>query len=268
MTDWQTYEPIIRTSVFFGVLLLMALLEMLQPRRPLHASKPQRWLNNLGLVVLNSLILRLLFPAAAVGIALLAEQHHWGLLHTPLLEQLPSPLLLVATILLLDYLIWAQHRVFHAVPLLWRLHRMHHTDLDIDVTTALRFHPLEILLSMLIKTAVITLLGLPALAVLLFEILLNASAMFNHANIRLPDRLDRHLRRIIVTPDMHRVHHSWHPAETHSNFGFFLSVWDQLFGTYVPQPKDGHLNMTIGLKQYRQPQDSRIDQLLIQPFRE
>lgn len=235
------------------------------PRRHRSVSKTHRWLNNLGLVILNSLVLRLLFPGAAVGIALYAESQLWGLFHLPVFASWQI-ILVVVSLVLLDGLIWLQHRLFHTVPFLWRLHRLHHADTDLDVTTALRFHPLEMLLSMLIKASAIVLLGLPVIAVLVFEILLNTSAMFNHSNIKLPDRLDRCLRIILVTPDMHRVHHSCHSNEAHSNFGFCLPWWDKLTGTYVDQPKDGHADMVIGLPGARKAEDTRLGRLLIQPF--
>lgn len=256
-------EPIVRMGAFAGVFTAMMLWEILAPRRVPGVSKGYRWANNLGIVALDALLLRLLFPAAAVGVALFAETRDWGLL--PLLDW-PFWLKVMLAVILLDFAIWAQHVLFHAVPTLWRLHRMHHTDLDFDVTTGLRFHPIEILLSMLIKAAVIVLLGAPAVAVLLFEVLLNATSLFNHGNVRLPRTLDRVLRWVVVTPDMHRVHHSWHPDETNANFGFNLPWWDRLMGTYRDQPRDGHEGMTIGINLFRDRADLRLDRLLIQPF--
>jgi len=258
-------EPAIRLGAFAGVFLLMALLETLAPRRPLASPRHLRWTGNLAIVALDTLAVRLAFPLLAVGMALLAQQRGWGLFN---LVALPAPLAILACVLLLDLAIYAQHRLFHRVPLFWRLHRMHHADTDLDVTTALRFHPLEIILSMLLKLALVALLGAPALAVLLFEVLLNATAMFNHANLRLPPALDRFLRPLIVTPDMHRVHHSSAPAETDSNYGFNLSLWDHLFKSYRAQPALGHEGMTIGLTIFRTPQDQRLDRLLLQPFRQ
>lgn len=266
MNELIDNEPHIRMILFFGVFGLMMLWEIGLPRRALSMSKPKRWLNHLGLLIFNSLVLRLLFPGAAVGVAALAESKQWGLFHQDTFEHWPVAVLIGVSLILLDGMIWFQHRLFHSVPALWRLHRLHHADTDFDVTTALRFHPLEIVLSMLIKAAVVIVLGIPVIAVLMFEILLNASAMFNHANIRLSIRADRLLRLLLVTPDMHRVHHSWHREETHSNFGFCLSWWDKLAGTYIAQPKDGHQQMTIGLRQFREERDSRLDHLLIQPF--
>lgn len=267
MFDWSVHESLLRLTPFAGMFLLMVVWETLAPRRVLNQSRATRWVNNLSIVFLNSLLLRLVFPAAAVGVALYVEAQGWGLLNGMAIHQaVPLWLLALVGVILLDFAIWAQHRVFHLVPVLWRLHRMHHADVDIDVTTGLRFHPLEILLSMLIKALVIVVLGVPPGAVLIFEILLNATAMFNHGNVRIPKKIDQMIRLLFVTPDMHRVHHSWYPDETNSNYGFSLSVWDRWFGTYRAQPKDGHLAMTIGLKEFRQPVDTRLDRMLMQPF--
>jgi sterol desaturase/sphingolipid hydroxylase (fatty acid hydroxylase superfamily) len=208
-------------------------------------------------------MLRILFPIAAVGVALLGEEHGWGLLNA---FTFPVWISVAVSVVTLDFAIYLQHVLFHAVPLLWRLHRMHHADLDIDVTTGVRFHPIEIALSMCIKLMVVVALGAPALAVLIFEVLLNATSLFNHGNIRIPLPFDRVLRWLVVTPDMHRVHHSWHPDETNSNFGFNLPWWDRLLGTYKDQPRDGHQGMTIGINQFREPSWERLDRMLIQPF--
>jgi sterol desaturase/sphingolipid hydroxylase (fatty acid hydroxylase superfamily) len=237
---------------------------VLAPRRPQRIGRLRRWPANLGIVALDSVLVRLLMPTAAVGVALFAETHHWGLLHV---LQAPAWLALIGSMLLLDLAIYLQHVLFHAVPGLWRLHRMHHTDLEFDVTTGARFHPLEILLSLAIKLGVIAALGAPALAVLIFEVVLNATSMFNHGNVGLPQRLDDMLRWLVVTPDMHRVHHSWIPHETNSNFGFNLPWWDRLFGTYLAQPQDGQLGMTIGINQFRDPRELRLDRMLWQPLR-
>ena len=242
----------------------MALWEILAPRRRQAVGRRRRWPGNIGVVVVDTLILRLLFPTAAVGVALLGEARGWGLLNN---LQLPGWLAVLATILVLDLAIYLQHVLFHAVPALWRLHRMHHADLEIDVTTGIRFHPVEILLSMLIKIGVVAALGAPAVGVLLFEVILNATSMFNHGNVLLPAPLDRVIRWLLVTPDMHRVHHSIVPAETNSNFGFNLSLWDRLFGTYRPQPAAGHLGMTIGIESFRDPGELRLDKMLLQPLR-
>jgi len=214
-------------------------------------------------VVVDTLLVRILFPTTAVGLALVAEAHGLGLFN---MLVLPAWIGVVVSVILLDLAIYFQHVLFHAVPGLWRLHRMHHADLDIDVSTGLRFHPIEILLSMVIKLAVVIALGAPALAVLIFEVLLNATSMFNHSNIRIPERFDGVLRWFVVTPDMHRVHHSILPRETNSNFGFNLPWWDRLFGTYRAQPAAGHEAMTIGIEQFRDPRELRLDRMLLQPF--
>ncbi len=226
----------------------MMLWELASPRRQLSQKKPLRWASNLGVVVLDAVILRFLFPAAAMGVALAAQQAHWGLFNN---IQLPFIVKFIASVIILDFAIYIQHVMFHAVPLFWRVHRMHHVDLDVDVTTGLRFHPLEIVMSMLIKFGVVILLGAPASAVIAFEVLLNGTSMFNHSNVYLPKRIDRIIRWFIVTPDMHRVHHSILIKETNSNFGFNLSIWDRLFGTYRSQPQEGHQGMTIGITTFR-----------------
>jgi sterol desaturase/sphingolipid hydroxylase (fatty acid hydroxylase superfamily) len=242
------HEPAIRLACFFGIFAIMAVWELLAPRRRLSQPKARRWFNNLGLVVFNTALLRLAFPLAAMGMATTAELNGWGLFNR---VEVPGWLTLIASVVILDVAIYLQHVMFHAVPLFWRLHRVHHADLDFDVTTGSRFHPVEILLSMLIKFAVIVLLGPPVVAVVVFEVLLNATAMFNHSNVRLPAPLDAFLRWVIVTPDMHRVHHSHLEYETNSNFGFNLSVWDRLFGTYRNQPEEGHEGMVIGIDTFR-----------------
>ncbi len=257
-------EVAIRLGFFIGVLTIMALWEIMAPRRTLTTSKSWRWASNLGIVFLNSLLLRLLFPVAAVGLAAYATEHGWGLFNQ---YQTPFWVAVIASVVMLDLAIYLQHVMFHAVPALWRLHRMHHADLDFDVTTGARFHPIEIILSMLIKFAVIVVLGPPVVAVIVFEVLLNATAMFNHSNVRIPQPADSFIRRLIVTPDMHRVHHSIEDHETNSNFGFNLSVWDRLFGTYQDQPDAGHKAMTIGIRDFRDPrQVDRLPGMLTLPF--
>jgi sterol desaturase/sphingolipid hydroxylase (fatty acid hydroxylase superfamily) len=261
----QDHEASIRLSFFLGIFAVMALWELSAPRRALTASKAVRWINNLGLVALNTVILRLLFPAAAVGIAAFAADQGWGLLNY---FQTPAWIAIPAAVIAMDFVIWLQHVMVHAIPLLWRLHRVHHADPDYDVTTGARFHPIEIILSMLIKSATILLLGPPIVAVLIFEVLLNATAMFNHGNVRLPTGIDRVLRWFVVTPDMHRVHHSVEDDETNSNFGFNLPWWDRLFGTYRDQPRAGHEGMTIGIHGYRAPREvSWLPGMLMLPFR-
>ena len=266
MTDTLlAQEPLIRLGAFTGILAVMVLWEWLSPRRNQEIGRTRRWPGNLGIVALDTVVVRLVFPAAAVGTALLAEARSWGLFQS---LEAPTWLVIAMSVILLDLAIYLQHVLFHAVPVLWRLHRMHHADLEFDVTTGLRFHPIEILLSMGIKLGVVTALGTPAVAVLVFEVLLNATAMFNHGNVRLPARIDRALRWIVVTPEMHRVHHSIVPRETNSNFGFNLPWWDRLFGTYRAQPAAGHEGMTIGIAQFREPSELRLDRMLIQPFRD
>ena len=257
-------EPNLRLAVFLGVLAAMALWEIAAPRRRREIPRVIRWTNNMALVVVDTAILRLTFPILAVGLAAMAEERGWGLFNN---FDAPVWVSIVVSMLLLDLAIYLQHVMFHAVPGLWRLHRMHHADLDFDVTTGLRFHPVEILISMGIKLAAVAALGPPAIAVLLFEVLLNATALFNHANINLPRAIDRVLRLIVVTPDMHRVHHSVNPIETNSNFGFNLPWWDRLLGTYRAQPAKGHHGMDIGIEQFRTRRDLWLDRMLVQPVR-
>jgi sterol desaturase/sphingolipid hydroxylase (fatty acid hydroxylase superfamily) len=261
----MTNEPFIRLACFAGVFALMALWEVYAPRRERSVSRALRWTNNLGVVAVDTLLVRLLLPTAAVGVALHAEANGWGLLA---LVDWPYAAKVVIAVIALDLAIYLQHVLFHAVPALWRLHRMHHADLDIDVSTGVRFHPIEILISLVIKIAVVAALGAPAVAVLIFEILLNATSMFNHGNVRLPGPADRLLRWLLVTPDMHRVHHSIDPRETNTNFGFNFAIWDRLFGTYRAAPAAGHIAMTVGISQFRDPRELRLDRLLTQPFRE
>lgn len=257
------HEPTIRLASFFGVLAVMIAWETLAPRRARALSRWSRWPSNLGIVALNTALVRLVFASTAVGGAIFAESHGWGLLNV---TTLPHWLNIVIAVIVLDLAIYLQHVMFHAVPALWRLHRMHHADIDLDTTTGARFHPVEIILSMAIKLAVIAALGAPPAAVIAFEILLNATSMFNHGNVRIPVALDHLLRWLVVTPDMHRVHHSVLFNETNSNFGFNLPWWDRLLGTYQAQPQDGHEGMIIGLDSFREPRDQRLDRMLIQPF--
>ena len=257
-------ESAIRLAAFGGIFAALALLELVAPRRKQGIRRAWRWPNNLGVVVVDTLLVRILFPTTAVGLALVAEARGFGLFN---MIRLPDWLAVLAAVLVLDLVIYLQHVLFHAVPALWRLHRMHHADLEFDVTTGLRFHPIEIALSMVIKFAVVAAVGAPALAVLIFEVLLNATSMFNHANMRVPARMDRVLRWLVVTPDMHRVHHSVVTRETNSNFGFSLPWWDRMFGTYRAQPAAGHEEMTIGIEQFRDPRELRLDRMLVQPFR-
>ena len=266
MDTWLlAHAPDVRLGMFLGIFALMAAWEIAAPRRALRESKPIRWASNLAIIVLNSALLRILFPAAAVGVAAFVAERGAGLFN---LFAVPYPFAMVLSLLALDLAVYLQHLMFHAMPILWRVHRMHHADLDFDVTTGSRFHPIEMILSMLIKFAAIVLLGPPLLAVLVFEVALNATAMFNHSNIRIPQPWDRALRWLVVTPDMHRVHHSIDAPECNSNFGFNLPWWDWLFGTYRSQPAAGHDGMVIGIKQFRSPRDLWLDQMLIEPFRD
>ncbi len=261
----ETYEPYVRLSAFASLLVALAAWELFAPRRNAALSRSKRWPGNLGVVLLDALLVRVLFPTTAIGLALVCEARGWGLFQA---LALPAWVSIPLAVLALDLAIYLQHVLFHAVPALWRLHRMHHADQDIDVTTGVRFHPIEILLSMGIKLGVVAALGTPAVAVLVFEVLLNATSMFNHSNVRMPLRLDRVLRWIVVTPDMHRVHHSVVARETNSNFGFNLPWWDRLFGTYRDQPAAGHDGMTIGIEQFRAVEEQRLDRMLTQPFRD
>ncbi|MGC8536358.1 MAG: sterol desaturase family protein [Rhizomicrobium sp.] len=258
------HMPAVRLIIFLGLLAGVAGWEMIAPRRRRMLSRKRRWPHNLGISVVNTLSLRVLLPAAAVGFAAWAEQKGWGLFNT---MPLPLWLVVILSITLLDLTVYLQHVMFHALPLLWRVHRVHHTDMDFDVTTALRFHPVEIILSMMVKLAAIAILGAPAIAVLFFEIILNATAMFNHANASLPAAIEPIVRLLVVTPDFHRVHHSVIRAETNSNFGFNAPWWDWIFGTYRAQPSAGHATMRIGLEEFRDPAQERLDRLLLQPWR-
>jgi len=257
-------EAAFRLGIFLAMLCIMTLWESHMPRRHRILPRMRHWLGNLYLIMLDALLLRLLLPASAVAIALWSQTQQVGLLH--ILHMSTSPTGILISVILLDMIIYFQHRVFHYFPLLWRLHMVHHADRDLDVTSGLRFHPLEMILSMLIKYAAIIILGASPLAVIIFEVLLNSMAMFNHANIYLPEPLDRILRRIIVTPDMHRVHHSVLSRETNSNFGFNLSVWDKLFSTYTARPRAGHDGMRIGLAQYQQAPTHDVGWMLRLPF--
>ncbi len=253
----------LRLFFFIAILVLVALWEMAAPKRELRVAKAGRWFNNLGIIFLDSLLVRLLFPLVAMGVAVAAQAQGWGLFN---LIDLPAWLSVLLAVLLLDLIIYLQHVMFHTLPILWRLHMVHHADLDLDVTTGLRFHPVEIIISMFIKMAAVAAIGPPLLAVLIFEIALNGTAMFNHGNIRLPPGVDRFLRLLVVTPDMHRVHHSILIRETNSNFGFNFPWWDRLCGTYRSQPVAGHQEMVIGLSQYRHKEQVTLWRLLLLPF--
>ena len=261
-------EPIIRMSAFFGIFGLMALLEIWLPRRARSKIdgkpvKAWRWLSHGGLTIINIVTLRLIFPAAAVGTALYAEANGWGLFNV---FDAPFIIAFAVSFLILDFAVWLEHWASHKLPILWRIHKMHHADVDLDVTSALRFHPFEIILSMVWKAAIVIALGAPAFAVLLFEVVLNGMAMFNHSNVKLPLALDRIIRPIFVTPDMHRIHHSVHSIETDSNYGFNFAFWDRIFKTYTAEPKDGQENMTIGLNEHQDRKPVNLLWNLVLPF--
>jgi sterol desaturase/sphingolipid hydroxylase (fatty acid hydroxylase superfamily) len=262
--DWLDREPVIRLVAFVVGFGLIALWELRAPRRRLGVGRAARWPGNLGLVVVDAALVRLAVPLTTVAAAALAASRSWGLLHAA--GGLPGWLATLVAVVLMDLAIYLQHVMFHAVPLLWRVHRTHHADLDLDVTTGVRFHPIEVLLSLGIRLAVVAAIGPPPEAVVLFELGLNLSSMWSHGNLRLPGALDRGLRAAVVTPDMHRVHHSLLLPERNANFGFMLSWWDHLCGTYHAQPRDGHQAMAIGIPDFREPAWLRLDRLLIQPF--
>ncbi len=264
MTEFVTEnEAAIRMGFFAGIFLAVALVELIVPRRALTTSKKTRWFGNIGIVFINTFILRLLAPAGAVGVSIWIGHQGWGVFNT---IKWPFWLEVVLTVIVLDFVIYLQHVMFHAVPVLWRLHMMHHADMDYDLTTGTRFHPIEIIISLGIKAGAITILGAPPVGVIIFEILLNGTAMFNHGNFFIPLAVDRPLRWLVVTPDMHRVHHSVFPFETNSNFGFNLPWWDRLCGTYRSQPREGHEDMTIGLNQFRDPSRLTLPWMIALPF--
>ena len=260
-----SFEIVVRLGAAAVLFAALAGWELAAPRRRLAIGRGRRWPSNLGIWIVDAALVRILVPTAAVGAALYAAGEGVGLLHW---LQLRLSVAFLLGFLALDLIIWAQHVAFHKIPWLWRLHRMHHADLDFDVTTGVRFHPFEILISLAIKIAAVLVFGIPPVAVIAFEVVLNATSMFNHSNARMPAWLDRALRLVVVTPDMHRVHHSIVRAETDSNFGFNLPWWDWLFGTYRRAPAAGHDGMTIGIPQFRDPGELRIDRMLTQPFRD
>ena len=257
-------ESAIRLISFLGIFLLLALAEILRPRRPLTVPKGRRWLANIAMVALDTGVSRMVMPLMPVGMAGIARDKVWGLLN---IVSLPPWAGVVIAVLFLDLVIYLQHRAFHRIPLCWRFHRMHHTDLDLDVSSGNRFHPIEIFVSTTIKLAAVAVSGAAPAAVITFEVLLNATSLFNHGNIHIPLGVDRLLRLVLVTPDMHRVHHSVIPAETDSNFSFNVPWWDRLLGTYRDQPKAGHDAMVIGLKEYRNPDKLGFWGMLMVPFR-
>lgn len=263
MTSLETAEPIIRLSIFVVVFALFAIFEAFFPMRKRTYSRANRWPSNIGISALNQVVVRMVVPTTAMALAVHSAETGTGLLSYVVV---PTWLEIVIAVLILDLALYLQHIMFHAVPLFWRLHRMHHADIDFDVTTGIRFHPMSIVVSAFIKLGVVMLLGPPVVAVLVFEVLLNATSLFNHSNLRIPAAWDRIIRNLVVTPDMHRVHHSIRSSETNSNFGFNFPWWDKLFGTYKAQPKDGHIKMTVGLDKFREDGQFRLDRMLVQPF--
>jgi len=256
------HESVLRLGSFVGMFAVFAVWEMLAPRRGSQASKTLRWSNNVALAIVNIVMVRVLFPTAAVGVALFVNERGTGLLN---MVPVPYALAVAAALVAFDLSVYLVHLAFHAAPVLWRMHRVHHADVHVDVATAVRFHPIQIVLSTLVKFAVILVLGPPVLAVLLFETVFHALVLFNHTNVRIPPAVDRMLRWVVVTPDMHRVHHSIHPGETNSNFGFALSWWDRLLGTYRAEPAEGHERMALGIEQFRAPRDAWLDRMLLNP---
>lgn len=263
--DFIGHSGLIRLGIFFAVLIMMMVWEWISPRRALRADRARRWGANLGLVVMDGALLRLLIPFAALELSVLAQEQGWGLLNS---VDWPSWMEIVVAVVVFDFVVYVQHVLFHYLPVLWRLHQVHHTDIDFDTTTGVRFHPIEILLSMGIKMTTVLVLGPCALAVILFEIILNGTSLFNHGNVRIPFSVDGLIRTVFVTPDMHRVHHSVLPQETNSNFGFNFSWWDKLCGTYIAQPTSSHTSMDIGLKSYRDPQRLGLVSLLYLPLQQ
>ena len=257
-------ETQIRLVAFISVFAVMAIWELIAPYRRLRYTKLQRWPHQLLLIIINSVILKLVFPIAAVGIALWAAGEGVGLMNVFSLDPWIS---IPVSIALLDLAIYAQHRVAHRWVWFWRIHRTHHIDTDFDLTTGLRFHPIEMVISMLYKMFVIVFLGAPAIGVILFEIILSGSSLFNHSNINLPKSIEPITRRLIVTPEMHRIHHSTLADEHNSNYGFFLSCWDRLFHSYTFQASNDDQTMPIGLEMMREPEDRRIDRIIMIPFR-
>lgn len=260
----QAFETILRLGIFLSVLITIAVLEVIYPRRIMRIPKGLRWRANIGISIVNQLLTRLVMPLSATALAMLCAERGWGLLNQ---LALPSIFAFVSAIVCLDLIIYWQHRLYHLIPVLWRFHRMHHTDTEFDVTTGIRFHPVSILLSASIKLGAVFLLGPSALAVAAFEILLNATSLFNHSNLSLPVTFDQRVRGLLVTPDMHRVHHSIRTDEQNHNFGFNFPWWDHLFGSYRAQPSEAHTDVCIGLDQFRGSREVRIRKLLTQPFR-
>ncbi|MCA0433401.1 MAG: sterol desaturase family protein [Proteobacteria bacterium] len=257
-------EAALRLGIFVSVFVAVAALEILLPRRPKTADWRRRWGINLGILVIDVVAQRLTVGAAAFATAIYAQNHGWGLFN---LLDWPFWIEALLGFLILDFAIYLQHVLSHALPAFWRLHQVHHADLDVDLTTGVRFHPLEIIISMLYKAAIVAALGIDPWVVIIFEAVLNGFSVFTHGNIHLPEWLDRRLRYVFCTPDMHRVHHSVIPCETDSNFGFCLSVWDRFCGTMLREPAKGQIGVTLGLSQFRRPDDVSLWKILLMPFR-
>jgi len=257
------YESYIRLGAFLGLFILLMAWEIVSPKRKLLQLRRFRWFSNIGLIVTSSILIRFIIPTAAVGIAFQVEQDNLGFLNR---LDLSAASQFIIAFILMDLAIYFQHVMFHALPMFWRFHRVHHSDLDCDISTGLRFHPFEMIISILFKFIVIVSIGAPVIAVICFEIILNAASMFTHSNIKLPSNLEKLVRWIVVTPDMHRIHHSVNENETNSNFGFFISVWDRLFATYINEPKEGQQNMEIGLHGFRQAKWQNLRWLIYLPF--
>lgn len=257
------YESYIRLGSFLGIFALLTAWEISSPKRELLQLRRFRWFGNIGLIVISSVLIRFLIPTAAVGVALHVEQDQVGFLNH---YDMPFFVQFFIAFVLMDLAIYFQHVIFHALPMFWRFHRVHHSDLDCDITTGIRFHPFEMIISILFKFLVIISIGAPVLAVVVFEVVLNAASMFTHSNIKIPQSIERMVRLILVTPDMHRIHHSINENETNSNFGFFISTWDRIFGTYIKEPALGHENMQIGLQGFREPKWQNLRWLIYLPF--
>ncbi len=258
-------EPIIRLSFFVSILLLMSLFEYIIPKKELLLSKFKRWSNNISIIVVNSFLLKFIFASSIITISIYTTENKIGLLN---LFEISFFFSVILSIILLDLIIYFQHRLFHKIDFFWKFHKVHHSDMDFDVTTGLRFHPIEIIISMLIKMISVFIIGVPIIAIVIFEIILSSLSMFNHSNIKLPAILDKRLRYFIVTPDMHRIHHSIHNEELNSNYGFNISLWDRIFSSYTNKPKNGYEKMTIGLKEfYDENKTVSILNILSLPFR-
>jgi sterol desaturase/sphingolipid hydroxylase (fatty acid hydroxylase superfamily) len=263
MDSLLDHEPSMRAWAFYGPLFIVLCWEILAPRRLRSRPMLTRWFGNLAVAVLNAVALRWLFPILALGLAVLAQQREWGLFNQ---LSLSGPVIVGVSVLVLDLVDYLRHRLFHAIPVCWRFHRMHHSDQDVDWSTGLRFHPFEPAVTTIVQLLVVVLVGTPPESVLLFELLVVVTALFQHGNVALPETVDRWLRRILITPDMHRVHHSVIKKETDSNFGVVFPWWDHLLGTYRNQPENGHTQMQVGLTEFSDPRHMELHWMLALPF--